>query len=284
MLVSLTTLTPTMRSALRNLVADIATHDGVSPINESASLGIDGEREAEFYFMGSRTDPHGFVVCDERDGTLMVGVHPDHRGQGFGTQLLEEALRSHPDSAVWAFGTLPGAESLAARVGLTPVRQLLRMERPLDPPSQVSVPEGFEIVAYTPDDAEAVVSINAAAFAHHPEQGRLSVGEFLKLTRQPWFDPAGLLIAKSNGVAVGFHWTKRHGQGLGEVYVLAVSPDHEGRGLGRVLLAEGLNHLARQGDQRVQLYVEAAESRVVNMYKVAGFSVAQTDTSYRVDR
>ncbi len=42
MLVSLTTLTPTMQDALRRLVAAITDHDGISPINESASMGIEG--------------------------------------------------------------------------------------------------------------------------------------------------------------------------------------------------------------------------------------------------
>ena len=64
MLVNLATLTPTMQGALRRLVAEITEHDGISPINESASLGIDGLRDADFFFMGRRSDPHGFVVCD----------------------------------------------------------------------------------------------------------------------------------------------------------------------------------------------------------------------------
>lgn len=284
MLVSLSTLTPTMQEALRGLVADITEHDGVSPINESGALCIGGLREADFFFMGSRSDPFGFVVCDERDRTLMMGVHPDHRAEGVAEELLGEALAAHPDFSVWAFGTLPGTAALAARLGLTPVRALLRMERSLEPQPDEAPPAGYELTTYTEDDAEAVVAINAAAFAHHPEQGRLTVNEFLQLTRQPWFDPAGLLLLKKDGVLAGFHWTKQHGDRLGEVYVLAVAPGHEGRGLGRYLLASGLNHLAGQGDTRVQLYVEGDQERVVGMYRAAGFEVAQTDTNYRVER
>lgn len=289
MLVSLTTLTPTMQEALRRLVAEITEHDGVSPINESASLGIAGLREADFFFMGRRSDPYGFVVCDERDGTLLLGVHPNHRHEGVGTRLLEEAVRSHPDSAVWAFGTLPGAASLAERVGLYPVRRLLRMEKPLVdvPDPETQRPQGADdvrIVTYTPDLAEAIVAVNAAAFAGHPEQGRLTLDEFHDLTRLPWFDPAGLFVAVRGDDVVGFHWTKRHGGRLGEVYVLAVAPEHEGRGLGRWLLAQGLHHLVQRGDDRVQLYVEGDQDRVVAMYQNAGFTVVQTDTSYRVER
>lgn len=281
MLVNLSPLTPTMQAALLALVAAIEGHDGISPINESGSLGIEGSREADFFFMGRRSDPFGFVVCDERDETLQVGVHPAHRGQGVATALLGEALGTYPGFTVWAFGTLPGSRELAARLGLEPMRELLRMERPLDGLGEPGpVPDGFEITAYEPGDREAVVAVNALAFAHHPEQGRLTLEEFDDLTRQPWFDPKGLLVARRDGKVAGFHWTKRHGNGLGEVYVLAVDPSHEGRGLGRALLAHGLAHLLYAGDQRVQLYVEGAEQRVVRMYASAGFVTAQIDTGF----
>ena len=282
MLVNLSTLTPTMQDALRRLVAAIRDHDGISPINESGSLGIDGVREADFFFMGRRSDPFGFVLCDERDGSLQVGVHPGHRREGVGTELLTEALSSYPDFTAWAFGTLPGADELAARVRMEPVRQLLRMERPLAPAGQAPAEaEGYEIVTYDPADREAIVAINAAAFSHHPEQGRLTVAEFEDLTRQDWFDPAGLFVARRDGEVAGFHWTKQHGDGLGEVYVIAVGPRHEGRGLGRALLERGLQWLAEQGDDRVQLYVEGSEERVVRIYRNAGFLTKQVDTSYR---
>ena len=92
MLVNLSPLTETMRDALRRLVEQIAEHDGISPVNESALLGIEGLREADFFFMGLRSDPYGFVVVDERDKTLLVGVHPRHRGDGVATELIAEAL------------------------------------------------------------------------------------------------------------------------------------------------------------------------------------------------
>lgn len=282
MLVNMSPLSPTMRDTLRALVAAIAEHDGVQPINESASLGIDGLREADFFFMGRRDDPFGFVICDVRDETLLIGVHPAHRREGFGTELLLQALASYPAYSAWAFGTLPGADELARHVGMEPARLLYRMERAL--PAVDGTPlvvDGYTVDTFRPEDREQIVGVNGAAFAHHPEQGRLTVEEFDQLASQDWFDPSGLFVARRDGEVAGFHWTKRHGDGLGEVYVIAVGPRHEGRGLGRVLLERGLQWLAEQGDDRVQLYVEGSEERVVRMYRNAGFLTKQVDTSYR---
>ena len=211
----------------------------------------------------------------------MVAVEPARRRQGIGTRLLTAALAAHPDYSVWAFGTLPAAERLAARLSLVPVRRLLRLERNLGDEQVTPPPEGYRITTYSPRDAADVVAVNAAAFAHHPEQGRLTLEEFLGLTRQPWFSPDGLLLARRGEELAGFHWTKRHDAEAGEVYVLAVHPDHHGGGLGRSLLEAGLAHLARIGCHRVLLYVEADQERAVLLYRSAGFEQAAVDTSYR---
>lgn len=277
-------LTPRMRTSLETLIEGIARSDGVRPTNESADLVIAGQRPGHFILATEADEVVGFAVIDARDETIQLGVGGQHRRRGHGTALLGAALRAHPDHSAWAFGTLPGAEELAASLGLHPVRQLLKMARPLaEEPSPV-VPEGWVIRAFRPEDAEGVVATNAAAFEHHPEQGKLTVEEFRDLTRQPWFSAEGLLVATpvdATDTIAGFHWTKRQDDTTGEVYVLAVHPERSGHGLGRVLLESGLAHLKSTGCTEVVLFVEAGEHRVVQMYRSASFVTSNTDTSYR---
>jgi mycothiol synthase len=247
--------------------------DGVSPINESATLVLEGKRPGRVIEREFAT-----AVADLRDGTIQLAVHPEHRREGRGTALLRQALAEHPELTVWAFGSLPGSAELAAKAGLVPTRTLLRMARPL--PADEEPDADTTITGFRPEDADRIVEINALSFAHHPEQGKLTKEEFDDLTRQPWFSAEGLKVAREGDEPVGFHWTKRHGGGVGEVYVLAVHPEHGGKGLGRALLAAGLRHLYDEGDREVILYVEGSEERVVNMYRAAGFTVANRDTSY----
>lgn len=256
---------------VQELFTKVERHDGVSPINESGALVIEGKRPGQIYDRQTAA-----AVADLRDGTIMLAVHPDHRRKGHGTALLREVLAEHPGLTVWAFGSLKGTKKLARKLDLEPRRTLLRMERPLTDADLVD----DELSHFEPEDANRIVEINAAAFAHHPEQGKLTREEFDDLREQPWFDANGLRVARDGDLPIGFHWTKEHGNGLGEVYVIAVHPDHEGRGHGRKLLEAGLSHLRRRGNDKVELYVEAADDRVVSMYLAAGFEVAARDTSY----
>ena len=122
-------------------------------------------------------------------------------------------------------------------------------------------------------------AVNAAAFAHHPEQGALDATGLAVRMSEDWFDPDGLIVAVEDGRMLGFHWTKKVGQ-TGEVYVIGVDPAAQGRGLGKLLLQAGLDHLTKAGCHSVILYVDSADTVAVGMYASAGFGVAHRDVLY----
>ena len=88
------------------------------------------------------------------------------------------------------------------------------------------------------------MAVNNRAFATHPEQGGWSVEELVEREQEEWFDPAGLLLYEVDGRLAGSCWTKIHRDTdppLGEIYVISVNPDFQGRGLGRSLTVAGLS-------------------------------------------
>ena len=108
--------------------------------------------------------------------------------------------------------------------------------------------------------------VNNAAFAWHPEQGGWTAGQLDERLAVDWVDPAGIFLAVDvTGPAprlAGSHWTKTvapaPGEPVeGEVYVVAVDPADQGRGLGGLLTALGVAHLEGPvGAGSVVLYVE----------------------------
>ena len=69
---------------------------------------------------------------------------------------------------------------------------------------------------------------------------------------------------------------------MGEVYVVGVDPDAQGRGLGGALTLAGLHHLAARGLDEVILYVEADNAAAVATYRRLLFDVDALDVSYRL--
>lgn len=267
------------------LVARATAADHVDPLNET---GLRAVRERRTIPEGSagdtieltrvRGDVVAFAVLDEDAAQLVVD--PEHRRRGHGRELARRILQQHPGLQFWSFGGLAPAAGLARDLGLTAVRELLIMERDLAGRPEVPVPDDLTIRPYALSDREDLLRINAAAFAHHPEQGRMDAADLAARMAEDWFDPAGLLMAERDGRVVGFHWTKQHSTSLGEVYVIGVDPTAHGGGIGKALLAAGLDHLAAHGMQRVILWVEGSEEGPVALYQKTGFTVTHRDIRY----
>jgi mycothiol synthase len=179
----------------------------------------------------------------------------------------------------WSHADHPAAAALARRFGFVAARALWVMSRDATP---VAVPEveGVTIRGYRDSDAAEVLRVNAAAFAHHPEQGSLDAPGLAERMAEPWFDPAGLLVADGADGLLAFHWTKQHDDEHGEVYVVAVDPAAQGRGLGKAVTAAGLAHLAALGVRRIILYVESDNEAAIATYSGLGFAHDSTHVQY----
>ncbi len=287
-------LTPDQAGAVRELLAEAARTDGQQPVSEQGRLQLDGgAREGVSHLLLSAGgELVGYAQLEDTDPVeapaAELVVHPDHRGHGHGRALGSALLAaSGKRLRVWAHGGHSAARHLAQVLGLTLFRELRQMRRPLtdlDLPDP-KLPDGVTVRAFVPgqDDA-AWLALNAAAFAHHPEQGSLTQRDLDDRKAQPWFDPAGFFLAERAGELLGFHWTKVHdAERLGEVYVLGVSPAAQGGGLGKSLTTIGLRHLADRGLPTAMLYVDADNTAAVAVYERLGFTTHETDLMYRTE-
>lgn len=166
--------------------------------------------------------------------------------------------------------------TIADAAGFDGRRALVQMRRPLPAPA----PPELSTRAFVPGaDDDEWLRVNNAAFAWHPEQGGWAAPQLAVRLAEPWVDLDGFLLHPDGppGTRIdGFCWTKVHDEldpTVGEIFIIAIDPDHTGRGLGRALVLRGLDWLHRHGCSVGMLYTEADNVPAMGLYRSLGFDV-----------
>jgi mycothiol synthase len=300
-------LTAEQQQGVRELIAAATEFDGVAPVGEQVLRELGHDRTEHLLVTSTANNTiEGYLNLNppRDDGAAMAElvVHPQARRRGIGTAMGRAAIvKTGGNNRFWAHGTLEPARATASALGLVPVRELVQMRLSLrEVPDPVSPMPGVQVRTYrgADDDAE-LLRVNNAAFAEHPEQGGWTAVDLAERRSEPWFDPEGLFLAwgasgsDEAGRLLGFHWTKVHldQARLGEVYVLGVDPSAQGRGLGQLLTAIGVESLAQRlsgpedpggpaTEVTVLLYVESDNVAAVRTYQRQGFTTYSVDTAY----
>jgi mycothiol synthase len=285
------------QAAVLALVDAAEAADGVTPLSEQALLAVRGRsgRPVEHTLaVDDDDDLAGYLQVDDESAELVV--EPSHRRRGVGGRLLDLLPAG---TRVWAHGDRPEAEAFVAAHGLEMVRELYLLGRRFDEAGPIDdpvLPDGLRARPFRPGrDEDEWLRVNAAAFAHHAEQGRMTRADLDARVEEPWFDPKGLILvvpeADPDTVAAS-HWTKIAVQGrprdldgakpveVGEVYVVAVDPAYQGKGLGKPVTLLGLQYLRDQGVDDVILYVDGDNPAALAVYRGLGFETRSVDRMY----
>lgn len=302
-------LAPRQSAEVSALVVRATQHDGVRPLSEQSVLDV--RRLPEDPTPADGTLGTHLVVEDqpgEIDARVLgyahversdppsaeVVVDPEHRRRGLGGGLLRQVLADFPGVRFWAHGDLVPARKAATAFGMRPVRDLWQMARPLSGEwselPDVTLPDGFHVRPFqVGQDEEPWLAVNARSFAAHAEQGRMTLADLRERIAEPWFDPHGFLLVEDRGAnghprLAGFHWTKVEqggaGPSSGEVYVVGVDPDYQGRGLGTAVTVLGLRHLRACGLDSATLYVDGDNGAALATYHRLGFERSTVDVMY----
>jgi mycothiol synthase len=302
----LTRLTPGQVEEVLGLTAAAGDADGAYPLSEHVVLHVrhGGDADVRHLLLREGGELAGYAHVDVTDlvegSSAELAVHPAHRRRGLGRLLVQAAVAASPDGRLrlWAHGEHPAAAALAHTLGFEKSRVLFQLRRSLYAPVPAPVfPDGVRLRPFVVGRDEAAwIEVNNRAFAEHPDQGRWTERDLKLREAEPWFDPAGFLLAEreSDSALLGFHWTKVHGAGqtpapggehghepIGEVYVLGVDPSAQGLGLGPALTLAGLRHLRSRGLSQAMLYVDESNPAAVRLYEKLGFSKWATDISFR---
>ena len=260
----------------------------------------DAEREGVLTLLtaieeGSRDEA---LTEDQRDrlesrGAARHALHegPDGRLRGYAIVANGDPLRAEPALGTFDMDLVASLEAIGAPISLLlrevddelaaqlsargwrPTREVHRLSMllpaPPPPPTALTV-RPFRLGL----DEQAWVDENNAAFKGHPTQADMTVERLRARFTARWFDPEDFLLFFDGDRLVASCWTKVHpcsGGDVGEIYVISVTPDAQGRGLGRVAVLAGLHHLAAKGLETAELFVERTNRAAYDLYVSLGF-------------
>jgi ribosomal protein S18 acetylase RimI-like enzyme len=130
------------------------------------------------------------------------------------------------------------------------------------------------------DDFDAVVGIDEKVLkAPRPEYYKL---RFEKLFQSNDYLPASLVAEEADGTVVGFV--------MGELFIgeygisreratldtIGVDPNHQHRGIGKLLMSEFMDHLRTLGVQKVNTLVDWNDSRLIHFFSANQFTPSKT--------
>ena len=295
-------LSKSQQESVLALIKAAHDFDGTPPIAEHVLLHLrhGGDKSDSHIVFEENNQVIAYAHLDATD--LVAGpsveavVHPNYRGQGFGTQLINEAIRICGDQTrIWSHGDLPQAQSIAATLNLERLWANLQMSKNLLEIGEMN--SKYFIRSFLPDiDGEQFLELNNKVFADHPDQGGWSKSDLEVRVNEEWFDAKGFFVCEVKGKLIGFCWTKIHGahthshkgneedhghEEIGEIYILAVDPAYIGKGIGKDLTITGLNYLKYQGLSSAMLYVGVENKAALNLYTSLGFSDFGSDVMYQ---
>ncbi|TRZ74560.1 MAG: mycothiol synthase [Actinobacteria bacterium] len=276
-------------SEVKDLLAGVERADGVRPLSDHLWIDLRQGGRPGFAGLLAWIPGHDHLVayCQVSRGndswSLDLIVDPHHRYDmaSIGPELLDAAIAVISQEGGgkvywWVYEPTQLHHQLARGINFELGRTVTQMRVAL-PLAQdvVSNTTAIETCAFrVGTDEDAWLDVNNRAFSDHPEQGGWTKDILHSRQQEPWFSPNGFLLHHIDNKLAGFCWTKLHLDTqpvLGEIYVVAVDPDHAGKGLGRSLTVAGLQHLALLGTTDGMLYVDTHNTRALGIYNSLGF-------------
>jgi len=288
--------------------------DGILAVQNASALGEAGQGKASrtsleaYWALGKAHRREQLWVVEEEGQIVAYGglrpwhspewlqaevvVHPARRGEGIGQALLGRLVsEARQRGAAYLCAVAPDlAKETGAFLegrGFRPFirRQHMRLQPVVAP--RVAGVAGFAVRAAGPADCEALARVNNAAYATGERVGRANAAGYERFIAE---SGAQVWVAEEvpGGPVVGLCEVRQAEATLevtpvctGHIGSLAVLPAYQGRGLGRWLLARGIDLCRQRGWPTVELNVDRDNWRALHLYESSGFRVVYAFTVYR---
>lgn len=229
------------------------------------------------------------IKAGRDDAYVDIDVVPEHRGKGIEEALLGRCLeyirfRGVGKALCRSLASDDWKQSLLVGQSFEEVYRVYILERRGREKANLHLlPAGFRLehkalTECSDDDLSALVEAFNDSFQDHINFAPERLERFINF-RDNGEDPRILALALKGTEIAGFclcdesrTLNQEKGVRTGWVDIIGVRPRHRRQGLGRVLLADGINWIIGRGMDTVYLGVFAENEKALDLYKSYGFS------------
>jgi mycothiol synthase len=228
---------------------------------------------------------------------LIGGVHPGWRGRGLGRELLgwqlDRATEVHRETAshvTWEIhaGSMAAdedAQRLFRRFDLAPARYWFDMVAPTTGVPTLALPDGLQVVTYSPTFERALHAVHSEAFADHWGYQSRELAEWAKVSVGMDTFRSELSVLALDGEEIAGYVLSYDDADAERLYIgqVGVRRSWRRRGLAGALLIRVLRAAGASGLPRAGLSADAdSPTGAVGVYERAGFAVEARAVTYSV--
>jgi len=220
-------------------------------------------------------------------------IHPCYRRKGAAKKLSSRAFQRAKELGANTIQiSIPeanlAARSLASNLGLKFVRRFLELKLDIYNIPLPDVKHGaFVIRELRSGEEDKLTEIQNRSFVGTWGFSPNTTEEIVYRTHLSGCLPGDVIMAYERDKPIGYCWTKvnpeenaARGENRGQIHMMGVDPDHQKKGIGKVLLATGLAFLKGKGMDVVHLTVDSDNQAARSLYASFGFEVCSITEWY----
>lgn len=258
-------LLATLQHAEESAVYRWLKQSNLIPEQECVFAEIGDEPIGFGYLIVEQSLSRGVLIADSANPAVLAALIVDstNRAQELGLSLIQMDV---PESDFQR-------RELCETAGMSLVRTHLHLLRPGNEPTGRQLPLGTTTRLATRADVSTITDIQNKAFIGSWGYAPNSAEEVsYRIFELPATAPDPVIIVSVDGEDLGYCWVhQEHPDAPGIVGMVGVLPSQQGKGLGKLATAAGIDHLLNAGAAAVAITVDSENGPAIQVYETVGF-------------
>lgn len=267
-------LLATLQNADESDVGRWLRQSNLTPEQECVFAEVGGKATGFGYLIVEQELSRGVLIAEAEDPAVLSALVADAttKAKGFGLSVLQLDVPEGDQQR----------RDICEAAGMSVIRTHLHLLRPGDQPTGITLPPGTTTRLATREDVATVTDIQNAAFTGSWGYSPNSEEEIAyRIFELPSSAPDPVVIVTMDGHELGYCWAhQERADSPGMIDMVGVLPDQQGKGLGKLVTAVGIDHLISIGATPVEITVDSENEPAIHVYESVGFRLDHRSVWY----